>query len=142
MKNLPSETPRAGDGHCHELYVGLDVHKDSISVAYATPGQQPPVFLTRIDNTPTAVARLARKVSARGAALWCYEAGPCGHVLRRQLQRLGQECLSVRTALGLSNQVPRSAPAGADRGRRQDRGVLGRKGPYASKVTAVFSITS
>lgn len=95
MKNLPSETPRAGDGHGHELYVGLDVHKDSISVAYAKPGQQPPVFLTRIDNTPTAVARLARKVSAGGAALWCYEAGPCGHVLRRQLQRLGQECWLV-----------------------------------------------
>ena len=40
MKNLPSETPRAGAGHGHELYVGLDVHKDSISVAYAEPGQQ------------------------------------------------------------------------------------------------------
>ena len=93
MKESQSKAPRNGAEPA--IYFGLDVHKDSISVAYAEPGRRPPRFLTRIDNTPAAVKRLVRQASARGAALWCYEAGPCGHVLRRQLQRLGQECWLV-----------------------------------------------
>ena len=90
MNDLQAGTPRARDGH--EIYLGLDVHKDSISVAYAEPGQRPPVFFTRIDHTPEAVTRLVRQASKCGAALWCYEAGPCGYTLQRQLRELGQEC--------------------------------------------------
>ena len=93
MNDLRPETPRACDGH--EIYFGLDVHKDSISVAYAEPGQRPPVFFTRVDHTPEAVERLVRQASKRGAALWCYEAGPCGYTLQRQLRALGQECWMV-----------------------------------------------
>ena len=36
MNDLRPETPSPLDGH--EIYVGLDVHKDSISVAYAGSG--------------------------------------------------------------------------------------------------------
>ena len=93
MEELQPRAPRSGAEPA--IYFGLDVHKDSISVAYAEAGRRPAEFLTRIDNTPAAVARLVRQVSARGAALWCYEAGPCGHVLRRQLRRLGQDCWLV-----------------------------------------------
>ena len=58
MKELQSKAPRNGAEPA--IYFGLDVHRDSISVAYAEPGRRPPKFLTRIDNTPAAVKRLVR----------------------------------------------------------------------------------
>lgn len=93
MEELQPKAPRSGAEPA--IYFGLDVHKDSISVAYAEAGRQPPEFLTRIDHTPAAVKRLVQQVSARGAALWCYEAGPCGYALQRRLKALGQECWLV-----------------------------------------------
>ena len=93
MEELQPQAPRRGPEPA--IYFGLDVHKDSISAAYAEAGRQPPEFLTRIDHTPAAVKRLVHQVSARGAALWCYEAGPCGYALQRQLKELGQECWLV-----------------------------------------------
>ena len=93
MEELQPQAPRSGPEPA--IYFGLDVHKDSISAAYAEAGRQPPEFLTRIDHTPAAVKRLVHQVSARGAALWCYEAGPCGYALQRQLKELGQECWLV-----------------------------------------------
>ena len=93
MEELQPQAPRSGPEPA--IYFGLDVHKDSISAAYAEAGRQPPEFLTRIDHTPAAVKRLVRQVSARGTALWCYEAGPCGYALQRQLKELGQECWLV-----------------------------------------------
>ena len=93
MEELQPQAPRSGPEPA--IYFGLDVHKDSISAAYAEAGRRPPEFLTRIDHTPAAVKRLVHQVSARGAALWCYEAGPCGYALQRQLKELGQECWLV-----------------------------------------------
>ena len=75
--------------------VGLDVHKDSISVALAPSGREPPRHLGEIANQPAAVGKLARRLAARhGGELvqFCYEAGPCGYDLHRQLTGLGFDC--------------------------------------------------
>ena len=68
-------------------YVGLDVHKDSISVAIAEAGRDGEVrHWGVIRNTPEAVARLARKLVERHRAVeFAYEAGPCGYTLYRHL---------------------------------------------------------
>ena len=79
----------------HACYVGLDVHKDTIAVALAWPGRAAPEYLGEISNTPKAVAKLATRLSQQThgeVMLWCYEAGPCGYVLHRQLLDLGQDC--------------------------------------------------
>jgi transposase len=78
--------------------VGLDVHKETIAVAVAEPGRSEPVYRGEIANRPKAVEKLLAKLSeAYGGELlqFCYEAGPCGYVLYRQILACGHDCQVV-----------------------------------------------
>lgn len=80
-------------------FVALDIHKNSITVALAEDGKAPALYGT-IDSTGAAVAKLAGKLSASGALLrFCYEAGPCGYGVYRQLRALGHACAVVAPSL-------------------------------------------
>jgi transposase len=82
-------------------YVGLDVHKDTIAVALAEAGVRGDVReYGKVANTPAAVRALATKLSRVGSALrFCYEAGPCGFGIQRQLTLAGHECVVVAPSL-------------------------------------------
>src|SRR5450432_2334686 len=82
-------------------YVGLDVHKDTIAVAIAEAGVRCDVReYGKVANTPAAVKALATKLSRVGSALrFCYEAGPCGYGIQRQLTLAGHECVVVAPSL-------------------------------------------
>jgi transposase len=82
-------------------YVGLDVHKDGIAVAIAEGGLRGEVRdYGRIANTPAALDRLVRKLGQEGVKLrLCYEAGPCGYGIQRQLSRHGHDCVVVAPSL-------------------------------------------
>lgn len=71
-------------------YVGMDAHKKAIHVAMLLPGRSEPVEW-QLANEPAAIRRLARKLEreAPGEVRCCYEAGPCGYVLQRQLENAG-----------------------------------------------------
>ena len=76
-------------------YIGLDVHKDSISVAVAKPGRGKAELRGEIANKPKSVAKLVQRLAEEFAGqclLFCYEAGPCGFVLHRQITALGFDC--------------------------------------------------
>ena len=46
------------------------------------------------------MAKLVKKLSPQGEALsFCYEAGPCGYGIHRQLTHLGQACAVVAPSL-------------------------------------------
>lgn len=79
------------------MYIGMDVHKESISVTVAEEGRNGPIrFLGAIPNTPTDLDKLAKKLAKDGARLeFCYEAGCCGYVIHRQLKVLGHACAVV-----------------------------------------------
>ena len=80
-------------------YVGLDVHKETITVAVAGEAG-PPESWGRIANDAQAVRRLVQQLGRDGHQLkLAYEAGPTGYVLQRQLAKLGVECQVVAPSL-------------------------------------------
>lgn len=83
------------------LFVGLDVHKKTISVAMVEAAAGAEVrFYSTVANTPETVRRLCSKLSQDGQQLhFCYEAGPCGYGVQRLLTRLGHRCEVVAPAL-------------------------------------------
>lgn len=75
------------------LFVGLDVHKETISVAIAKWDRNEAESLGTIPNDPQSVAKLLRKLRLPADRLhFCYEAGPCGYNLHRQLTKAGATC--------------------------------------------------
>src|SRR5213082_330531 len=83
------------------VFVGLDTSKMTISVALAEEGRQGEVrFLGDIDHTPEAVRRLVTKLAGKyGRLLFCYEAGPTGYGLQRQIAALGHDCAVIAPSL-------------------------------------------
>src|SRR5215472_4227441 len=92
------------------LHLGLDVHKDSITIAIAQgePKGEIRLFGT-ITNSIQALERaLGRIRKAHGGApvQVAYEAGPCGFGIARRLQQLAVPCLVAAPSRPL-----RSAPS-------------------------------
>jgi transposase len=73
------------------LYVGLDVHKESIAVAYAAQDHGAEViYLGTIGTRPCDIDKLIRNMQSKAKHLiFVYEAGPCGYWLYRYLRKKG-----------------------------------------------------
>ena len=101
--NAP-EVLRPADGAPHGpvLHIGLDVHTASIAVSIAPSATTEVRRYGMIGGTHDDVLRLAKKLQAAhpGVTLrFCYEAGPGGYVLYRQLHDLKQDCQVVAPSL-------------------------------------------
>ncbi len=121
------------------MFVGLDVHKATISVAVASATRGGEVrHWGSIPNRGDHVRKLVEKLEARARQLhFCYEAGPCGYGLHRQTDR-ARACLRRGGAVADPGEERRSGEdrspgrgeAGqAPSGRRTDRGLGAGRGP-------------
>ena len=80
-------------------YVGLDVSKARIAVAIADYGRDAARYWGQIDNTPEAVRKLITKLQENANLQVCYEAGPTGYGLWRQLTGMGVHCTVIAPSL-------------------------------------------
>ena len=84
-----------------EVFVGLDTSKLKISVGVADGERTGEVrFYGDICAERSSVASMVTKLAKRGAKLhFCYEAGPTGYDLYRQIISLGHQCTVVAPSL-------------------------------------------
>jgi len=84
-----------------EAFVGFDTSKLRNAVAIAEDGREGEVrFFGEIDNAADATAKLVRKLAGKYERLtFCYEAGPTGYGLYRQIRSLGHACSVVAPSL-------------------------------------------
>jgi transposase len=84
-----------------EAFVAFDTSKLRNAVAIADGGRGSEVrYLGEIENCDAATAKLVRKLAAKYQRLtFCYEAGPTGYGLHRQIKSLGHACIVVAPSL-------------------------------------------
>ena len=76
--------------HEYSKHIGLDVHKVTIAVAIAAING-PPMTYGTISNTPASITKLVDRLTRRDeTATFCYEAGPCGYEIYRQIRKLDE----------------------------------------------------
>jgi transposase len=88
-------------GEYSEAFVAFDTAKVKHAVAIADGGRGGEVrFVGEVASTPVTVERLIRKLAGRYKKLhFCYEAGPTGYGLYRQIRALGHDCTVVAPSL-------------------------------------------
>jgi transposase len=82
-------------------FIGMDVHKKTITIAIADEGRQkqPRVYGT-INNDLSALDKFCRKMVSTAKQLhFVYEAGPCGYGIYRHLTEKGIDCMVAAPSL-------------------------------------------
>jgi transposase len=104
VKNNGAEPQRKAGPMSKVRFVGLDVHKDSITIAIADQDGTAPQVVATIAHEDRALMKQLKKLGATGRLKCCYEAGPTGFGLCRMLNAAGIECIVVAPSL-----VPKQA---------------------------------
>lgn len=85
--------------HDSTVFVGLDVHKESITVAY-TIDMGDVELLGKIGTAKADIDRLCKRVQSKARHVRVvYEAGPCGYGLYRELVQRGFDCMVCAPSL-------------------------------------------
>lgn len=114
------------------IFVGLDVHKNSIEVAFADSGRDSEVrSYGKIDGSLDALDKVIRKLVSKNCNLsFVYEAGPCGYDIYRHLTAKGFDCI-----VAAPSKIPKQA-GNRIKNDRRDAQMLARL-HRAGELTAV-----
>lgn len=86
------------------VFVGMDVHKESIDITLADQGGEVRRF-GQTGGDRGSLVKMVRKMQSKGRQLlFVYEAGPCGFWIHREITAMGERCMVVSPAL-----IPRRA---------------------------------
>jgi transposase len=81
------------------IYLGMDVHKDSITIAVLPAGARTPARVDRLPNDLAKLKRFLDRVSREGEVRACYEASGAGYVLHRAIHEWGYQCDVIAPSL-------------------------------------------
>jgi transposase len=81
------------------IYVGMDVHKDSITIAVLPATAKTPTRLERLPNDLPKLKRFLDRLAREGELRCCYEASGAGYVLHRALREWGYLCDVIAPSL-------------------------------------------
>jgi transposase len=81
------------------IYLGMDVHKESITIAVLPPGAKSPTRLERLPNDLPKLKKWLDRVARDGELRACYEASGAGYVLHRALTEWGYACEVIAPSL-------------------------------------------
>lgn len=101
--------------HSSTLYIGLDVHKESIAVAYVSDAKDAEVlYLGSIGTRQCDIDKLIRQLHSKSAQLvFVYEPGPCGYWRYRYLTKKRLLSWVVAPRSSRSSPATRSRPTDA-----------------------------
>jgi len=101
------------------VFVGMDVHKESIDITLAEPGGEVR-RLGAIGGDRGSLLKMVRRQQSKGRKLvFVYEAGPCGFWIYREITALGHACMVVSPSL-----IPRRAGDHVKTDRRDSSWVI------------------
>ena len=81
------------------IYLGMDVHKDSITIAVLPAGAKAPMRLEKLPNDLPKRKKWIERVARDGEVQACYEASGAGYVLHRALVAWGYACEVIAPSL-------------------------------------------
>lgn len=81
------------------VFVGLDVHKETIAIATARSGRGPAVVADVVPHDWPKLLKRLERIADRDRLRVCYEAGPTGYDLARRLNAAGIACTVVAPSL-------------------------------------------
>jgi transposase len=87
-----------------KFFVGLDVHKDSTSVAACDASREPARFVGTVGSDPRQLLKVLAKAGEPREVSIVYEAGPTGYGLYRELRQRGYHC-----EIAAPSMIPRRA---------------------------------
>ena len=83
------------------IYLGMDVHKESITIAVLPGGAKTPTRLDRLPNDLAKLKKWLERIARDGELRACYEASGAGYVLHRALAEWGYACEVARARFGV-----------------------------------------
>ena len=74
------------------IHLGMDVHKESITIAVLPDGAKTPTRLDRLPNDLPKLKKWLERVARDGEIHCCYEASGAGYVIHRAMKEWGYGC--------------------------------------------------
>ena len=75
-----------------KVYVGMDVHKDTVMIAVLPEGAREPTLVKRLSHEPRGLRRMLDRLARESEVRACYEASGAGYVLERMIRGWGHAC--------------------------------------------------